>query len=86
MSDWLLIGTAGCHLCEEAAEILREVGLDFQEAEIMDNPVWQARFALQIPVIHSEKSGDLLGWPFTAAQVQTFITASQSHYSNPTQL
>ena len=49
-----LIGKPGCHLCDEAravvAKVTRELGLDFDELSILDDPDLQARYWEQIPV------------------------------------
>jgi hypothetical protein len=49
-----LIGKPGCHLCEEAravvAKVTAELGLEFDELSILDDPDLQARYWEQIPV------------------------------------
>jgi hypothetical protein len=49
-----LIGKPGCHLCDEAravvAKVTAELGLDFDELSILDDPDLQARYWEQIPV------------------------------------
>jgi hypothetical protein len=49
-----LIGKPGCHLCDEAravvARVTGELGLDFDELSILDDPDLQARYWEQIPV------------------------------------
>jgi glutaredoxin len=41
----------GCHLCEEAKEILRRHGLAFQEIDIDADPELRARYTDCVPVV-----------------------------------
>ena len=49
-----LIGKHGCHLCDEAravvAKVTAELGLEFDELSILDDPDLQARYWEQVPV------------------------------------
>ena len=49
-----LIGKPGCHLCDEAREVIAavtgELGEEYDEVSILDDPVLAARYAEQIPV------------------------------------
>ena len=49
-----LIGKPGCHLCDEAravvAKVTAELGLEFDELSILDDPDLQARYWEQVPV------------------------------------
>jgi hypothetical protein len=49
-----LIGKPGCHLCDEAraviAEVTTELGEEYDEVSILDEPDLAARYAEQIPV------------------------------------
>ncbi|NNG37923.1 glutaredoxin family protein [Flexivirga sp. ID2601S] len=49
-----LIGKPGCHLCDDAREVIRRVaddtGAGWQERNILDEPDLMARYAEQIPV------------------------------------
>jgi glutaredoxin len=49
-----LIGKPGCHLCDEAREVVAkvtaELGLEFDELSILDDPDLQARYWEQVPV------------------------------------
>lgn len=75
-----LLGTSGCHLCEEAEAIVDEVlkmapgAYDLTLIEIADDPDLMEAFALQIPVLRWGES--CLNWPFTADDVVNFLLAS----------
>ena len=49
-----LIGKPGCHLCDEAREVVAavaaEVGVGWEERSILDDPALEERYAEQIPV------------------------------------
>ena len=49
-----LIGKPSCHLCDEAravvAKVTAELGLEFEELSILDDPDLQARYWEQVPV------------------------------------
>lgn len=49
-----LIGKPGCHLCDEAraviAEVTAELGEEYDEVSILDDPELASRYAEQIPV------------------------------------
>lgn len=78
MRNYLLMGTSGCHLCDQAAEIIvatmnpqihqvEEVDIAFEDG-LMN------KYAIRIPVLVDEQSGAELGWPFDQHQLQEFIS------------
>jgi hypothetical protein len=75
----LLLGTEGCHLCEEAQEIIfacmNEIAPDFQieSIDIAEHPEWQSEYAIKIPVLLEPASRRELGWPFDYAQAIHFL-------------
>ena len=50
-----LIGKPGCHLCDDArdviAQVADELGVGWDERNILDDPALRERFSEQIPVI-----------------------------------
>ena len=73
MTGFILYGTEGCHLCEEAELILHEAGIQFQHQDIMADTALQEKFGLLIPVLWHSGSGQQLDWPFVCKQVNNFI-------------
>lgn len=75
MHTLLLYTTAGCHLCDEAEQLLNGL-LDrqwwqLQAVEISDSAELTERYGVHIPVLgFSDKQ---LFWPFNAEQVITFL-------------
>lgn len=64
MSKIVLYGKEGCHLCEEAAPLVRrlawELGLQFQQTDISSDPGLLARYRFSIPVV--ELDGEVVDW------------------------
>lgn len=78
MMHLLLLGTAGCHLCEEAEEIIREcLPNDYQQVvetiDIAEQEHWQAQYAIRIPVLYHPATQKELAWRFDQADVERFI-------------
>ena len=73
-----LYTTLGCHLCEEALELLRQLqieGLEIEvsEIEIADSDELMSAFGVRIPVVTSENSEGDIGWPFTIEELKAFL-------------
>ncbi|AMK76849.1 MULTISPECIES: glutaredoxin family protein [Methylomonas] len=75
MAEFILFGTEGCHLCEEAEELLAAAGLDFKSQDIMASEQWQTDYGLLIPVLWHAQSRSQLNWPFDSLQIQNFMSA-----------
>lgn len=69
MADFILYGTEGCHLCEEAEQIVHLVGLRFDIRDIIEDENLQQRYGLKIPVLAHPGRGLELHWPFGPEQV-----------------
>ncbi len=80
MIKLLLLGTAGCHLCEEAEAIVDECRaqatdrLTFETVDIAEQSQWQADYAVRIPVLYHLATQQDLGWPFGRNDVNEFIS------------
>ncbi len=78
MLTLLLLGTSGCHLCEEAEDIIATCSLEpdkvsIESLDIAEQEQYQADFALYIPVLYHPDSSKRLNWPFNAEHVHEFI-------------
>ena len=72
-----LFGTLGCHLCEDAEQVLQpfvEQGLIVELLDIIDSPQWLERYALTIPVLRRVDNGQELFWPFDQQAVLQLLT------------
>lgn len=79
MMRLLLFGTSGCHLCEQAEQMINDGmpkrrGLMIETVDIAEHEHWQARYAIRIPVLYHPETQQELGWPFDQTQVKKFIT------------
>lgn len=74
MITLILLGTLGCHLCEEAELILAGCEqISIESIDIAEQEQWQEKYAIKIPVLYHPETQKELGWPFTLVQIQTFI-------------
>ena len=74
----LLLGTAGCHLCEQAQQLINDClpnysVLTVESIDIAEQEQWQADYAIRIPVLFHPETQKDLGWPFESAQLNAFI-------------
>ncbi len=77
-----ILGTLGCHLCDEADQIVREVLeanptisglLVLNQVDISESDDLMARYAERIPVIYCRQSALELGWPFAHQDFVDFL-------------
>lgn len=77
MSDWVLYGTVGCHLCELAealvAPAMRQRDVAWQQCDIADDDALLSRYGVRIPVLLHKPSGEELGWPFDAEELAQWL-------------
>ena len=78
MLQILLLGTSGCHLCEQAEQIANECLLGSNDVvieiiDIAEQEQWQLLYSLRIPVLYHISTSKELGWPFDLMQVKQFI-------------
>lgn len=68
-----LYSTWGCHLCEQAEQLLLQAGLNggYKVVDIVDDEPAFARYRVAIPVLKS--GANELYWPFDAAQLATWL-------------
>ena len=76
MVNIILLGTSGCHLCEDAELILAECDqINIEYIDIAEQEQWQEKYAIRIPVLYHPETEKELGWPFSQEQAQVFIDA-----------
>ena len=69
-----MLTSEGCHLCEEAELMLKQVfGADYEveKIEIAFDDALMEKWADKIPVLTNEKGAELL-WPFSALDLLAF--------------
>lgn len=71
-----LFSGPGCHLCEEAKQVvgpvLAEEGWQLREVNIRGNAHLEAAYGVRIPVVKTP-AGAEKGWPFSAGQVRRLL-------------
>ncbi|RCU52672.1 MULTISPECIES: glutaredoxin family protein [Corallincola] len=75
MIEAILYSTDGCHLCQEAQQLLAPLvdnGMQLRVVDIMDNDDDLQRFRIRIPVLALNHSIEL-DWPFDIQRVQHSI-------------
>ena len=76
-----LYGTLGCHLCEEAEQLLNQWlahnpgEIELTLVDIADDATMMEQYGIRIPVIHNQQSGAELGWPFDESRLAAFLMA-----------
>ena len=74
VSEALILYTRpGCHLCDQAAAMLEELGFDWRPVNIADDPDLERQYGLQIPVAYSEQAKKKLLYPFGKEQLSRFM-------------
>jgi glutaredoxin len=66
-----LYTSPGCHLCEQAEEILDYVGVSFSAIDISSDVNLVRKYGVRIPVVQ-RGDGAELGWPFDSLDVERF--------------
>lgn len=87
MNELLLYTTQGCHLCEQAEQLLQPVlvhinasqrarglsELQLRPVEIAEAAELVDAYGVRIPVIRLQDDSAELGWPFDQAQAFAFL-------------
>ena len=77
MKTFRLYGTSGCHLCEEAADLLNTQlplveSAEYQQVDISDSDALFERYGLLIPVLQ-HPDGREMHWPFSPPSLLAFL-------------
>lgn len=79
MKQFVLYGTLGCHLCEEAeallAPLLNEFPCEIECVDISEDDSLLARYAESIPVLRRLSDEAELNWPIDTLQARRFLSA-----------
>ncbi len=67
----MLLSSPGCHLCDQAEEIVDHVGVSFEVVDISLNVDLLRLYGVRIPVL-KRSDGAELGWPFDVLDVERF--------------
>jgi hypothetical protein len=67
----ILYFTDGCHLCDDAVELLQQTIIPFKKVDIVYQQKLVDLYGCSIPVLQ-KKNGDTLNWPFDLQQIIDF--------------
>jgi len=72
-----LLGTLGCHLCDDAEQVLISA-LDLSKVQVVvvdiaESDALMQVYATRIPVLRHVATTSDLDWPFQVDQVQRFV-------------
>ena len=75
MNGLVLYVKPGCHLCDEAREVIKEASpsVAVAEQDITREPDLMSRFGVRIPVLARTDTGATLDWPFGPQDVLDFL-------------
>ena len=75
-----LYSTLGCHLCEEALDIIQPLiesvsnsGFVIDEVDIADSDKLVELYGIRIPVVKRSDTQDEIGWPFDRKQFIEYL-------------
>ena len=74
MSELILYTRPGCHLCDDARELLAEVSPQtvLRAVDIENDLALIQAYGVRIPVLRKENGAEL-GWPFDADALSAFL-------------
>jgi hypothetical protein len=68
--QFMLFGTVGCHLCEQAEQLLlpvvREHALEVELVDVSEHDALLLAYGVYIPVLRQLSTGREWRWPFSA--------------------
>lgn len=72
MSKVTLYHTQGCHLCEQAYELLINIFdvSDIKLLDIVENDKYLSLYQTSIPVLENNHNGNKLFWPFNEHDIK----------------
>lgn len=77
MADFVLYQRDYCHLCDQALAVLAQAHIpDFDSVWVDDSKELAQRYGTRVPVLREVRSGRELDWPFDAAVVARWVSAT----------
>ena len=75
--ELILYSTTGCHLCEQAAQMVWRQGSHhgrrLREVDVVDDEAVYRDYGIRIPVLKRCDSGAELAWPFSDQALTRFL-------------
>ncbi len=77
MAELILYMTGGCHLCEQARQVIyHALGQVVTEVDIAEDDVLMERYGIRIPVLRRSVDDGELNWPFSTVEVRRFCNTA----------
>ena len=77
MTNLTFYTTAGCHLCELAADLISQLNTNLDiaivEIDIVTDENLADRYGTRIPVVSRGDTQRELGWPFDLEELERFV-------------
>lgn len=64
----------GCHLCDQAAALLKRAGIPWCLVNIDDDANLEEEYGLRVPVLRRPDTGCELDYPFDQAAIEDFVS------------
>lgn len=81
MTRLILYTTLGCHLCEQAREIINHSNylkdIELELTEIADSDELMKRYGIRIPVVRLDGENEEIGWPFDLERFDGWLTENR---------
>ena len=71
--ELVLYTLIGCHLCDQVANMLRDMGIGWTPMEIDADPELERKYDILIPVLYLPDTGKELFFPFSKGRIQAFL-------------
>lgn len=84
-----LYGTEGCHLCEEAKDLIQQYRnrnadrFSLKVIDIANDEALLNNYGIRIPVLKNLQNNLELDWPFNAQQLNNFMANSEFKKIDP---
>ena len=77
MINLILYSTVGCHLCEQAIDVI-QIALQGQvcaldEIDIADDDALMEQYGIRIPVVKNPQNNKEVGWPFGPEDISLLL-------------
>lgn len=81
----ILYTTSGCHLCEEAAAMLKylqsQMPFQLEPVDIATDEALVESYGIRIPVVKLKSSEAEIGWPFSLEDLTALLPGQGSNLS-----
>ena len=71
--ELVLYTLIGCHLCDQVADMLEDMGIGYTPVEIDTDPELERKYDIHIPVLYLPDTARELFFPFAEDQVRAFL-------------